>query len=502
MKFKMTIDRKVFLLLLLWSVAVLMLLSLDSPIHGSYNRADSSWLYMAGKAWMCGLKPYVDFTDSKGPLLWLIYGIGYLLAPHSYVGVYWLSCILYAGIFYYDYKIARLFLDDRRSIMAALLMTFVYFWHWYHYEVRAEDFSTLFVTISLYQLLRLLCQPDGLLPDLRHTSLTLGACFMALVLIKYNIALMQGSMILVVLWYYHRQCNTLLPPLKWHVIGAVAVALPFVVYFVVTGTWSAFIHEYFVNTFLTVQPGDKDATVLSSYYEELMAAIHSPIKITLLLCIIYGGWLLSYRLPHYRFAPMFVGVCFFLVSTRHNYDYYYAICDVFLLYLIIHSLSLLRKPLSRWGFIALMLVVAWWGIYENTKKGQFLERVAIWAENDDKEFFNAMNQYIADCPKPHPLILNLLAFEYGFGIEQETLPVGKYWSLQNGMTSEMKREHAELLTSRKADFIIAYDEKACKNFGFPRDVITRLGYERCYSHTHKNISNKKVTSTIYRKINK
>ena len=30
---------------------------------------------------MNGLTPYVDFTDSKGPLLWLIYGIGYLRAP-------------------------------------------------------------------------------------------------------------------------------------------------------------------------------------------------------------------------------------------------------------------------------------------------------------------------------------------------------------------------------------------------------------------------------------
>ena len=29
---------------------------------------------------MNGMVPYVDFTDSKGPSLWLIYGIGYLLS--------------------------------------------------------------------------------------------------------------------------------------------------------------------------------------------------------------------------------------------------------------------------------------------------------------------------------------------------------------------------------------------------------------------------------------
>ena len=46
-----------------------------------YGHNDSAWFFMCGKAVMNGLTPYVDFTDSKGPLLWLIYGIGYLRAP-------------------------------------------------------------------------------------------------------------------------------------------------------------------------------------------------------------------------------------------------------------------------------------------------------------------------------------------------------------------------------------------------------------------------------------
>jgi len=33
--------------------------------------------------------PYVDFIDSKGPLLWLIYGVGYVITPHSFIGEAW-----------------------------------------------------------------------------------------------------------------------------------------------------------------------------------------------------------------------------------------------------------------------------------------------------------------------------------------------------------------------------------------------------------------------------
>lgn len=494
-------NRKIFIVFLVWSIAVLMFLSIDSPIHESYNRVDSSWFYMAGKAWMNGLKPYVDFADSKGPLLWLIYGIGYLLSPHSYVGVYVLSCFFYAGIFYYDYKIARLFFtDQQRPLMAALLMTFAYFWSWFHYEVRAEDFCTLFVTISLYQLFRLLCQPDKQQPDVRRMSLVLGACFMALVLIKYSIALMQGSIILVVLWYYFRQRKKMVEPLKWIIIGAAAVALPFIFYFSIIGTLSAFINEYFVNTFLSVQPGGEDTTATSSYFNELATAIRTPSKLALLLFIVYGSWLLSYRISRYRFAPMFVGICFYLLSTMHNFLYYYTICAVFLLYIVIYSLSLLQKPLSRWAFAALVLTVVFWGVYDNLKQDQPLARVTKWVENDDKEFFNNMNRVIAGCTSHHPRILNLLSFEYGFGIEQGALPVGKYWSKQNGMTVDMQREHVALLFECKADFVIAYDEKACNEAGFTRSNISSLGYELCYTHSHLNMSNKRVTTSIYKKV--
>jgi hypothetical protein len=48
---------------------VLLLISKDSYTHDLFNKADSGWFFMCGKAWMSGLRPYVDFADSKGPLL-------------------------------------------------------------------------------------------------------------------------------------------------------------------------------------------------------------------------------------------------------------------------------------------------------------------------------------------------------------------------------------------------------------------------------------------------
>ena len=69
-------DKAVFGYLALFAFIILLLVSPDSYTHDVYFRVDSGCFFTAGKAWMNGMVPYIDFADSKGPLLWLIYGVG------------------------------------------------------------------------------------------------------------------------------------------------------------------------------------------------------------------------------------------------------------------------------------------------------------------------------------------------------------------------------------------------------------------------------------------
>ena len=53
----------------LYAIVVLSLVSTDSWTHCLYDHHDSATFFASGKAWMSGMVPYVDFSDSKGPLL-------------------------------------------------------------------------------------------------------------------------------------------------------------------------------------------------------------------------------------------------------------------------------------------------------------------------------------------------------------------------------------------------------------------------------------------------
>lgn len=469
-----------FLLLTLWAVVVLMLMCFDSPLHHIYNRVDSAWFFMCGKAMMNGLRPYVDFTDCKGPLLWLIYGVAYLISPRNYFGVYILACLCYGGVLYYNYKTAKLLLDDKRcSLLVAMLMPWFYFLTWFCNDIRAEDFCNLPLSASLYYLLHLLYHKEGSTYSMRRYCLALGSSFMALVLIKWNVAIMQVLMIAAALWYYFRKEHKLWEPLKWVTAGMTIVALPFLVYLAVMGSLSGFVQEYFVNTMLEKSSNDGS---LVAFWRELMYSWGEPMKQALLLFICGGGWLVGRQLPYWRQLPWIVGLWFYLLSTPCNLPYYYSICYLFCIFPLIYLLSLVKRPLKVRYMAVAVIVVICWGVFENTREQSPLAKVTRWCNGNDSINYVRMQQIsqsINGVPKPR--ILYFFCSDYGFGIEQECLPAGKYYAQQVGTTPSMEQESVDLLISGKPDFVVVVRPEFCNSIGYTRQVIESYGYQQVLS---------------------
>lgn len=230
----------------LLSFLLLSLLSYDSYLmHIGSPRCDSAWFFMCGKAWMEGMTPYVDFADSKGILLWLFYGIGYLLSPTSYIGVFWLSVIAYAVTFNFIWKTARLFLDRRQSLLVLAVMPFFLFLCQFHNEVRAEDFCYPAVCAGIYFSVLVLRDPSRSV--IRRCAFCLGIAMVWCLLIKWSIFFMMGGMALIVVGVSFSKKSA--AGLIFGLLGMAVMALPFLVYFVIEGNFGAFVQEYFINTF-------------------------------------------------------------------------------------------------------------------------------------------------------------------------------------------------------------------------------------------------------------
>lgn len=229
---------------------MLLMLSIDSPCYEVWGRIDSSWYFTAGKAWMNGMTPYVDFSDSKGPLLWLIYGVGYLLSNHDFVGVWVMTCITYIVTTLLNYRTARIFLkSDCLSLAVSLLMLVVYFNNFIHYETKSEDCCQPFMALSLWAICRLAYSKQSSSQHFKRSSWMIGVSIGAALMIKFTVAAMIfffAIMLMVLAW---RSEKVNIKIVVWRLLaGAMAVCLPFIVIFAFMGNLDDFIREYFLVT--------------------------------------------------------------------------------------------------------------------------------------------------------------------------------------------------------------------------------------------------------------
>lgn len=489
-------EARIYLFFLLFSIFALFFYSQDSYLYDLYNRVDSAWFFMCGKAWMNGMVPYVDFADSKGPLLWLIYGLGYLISPRDYTGVYWITCLWYSFIYYYTYKTADIFLKNRlKSVLCAVLMTVAFFNPLFHVETRAEDFCLLFVTLSLYRTCLLLYSDKVTDQMINRSFLLIGGSFACLFLIKFNIAAIQSILLITSCYYLYRSKQSFIKPLVNYMFGVLLVLVPFLFYFIVEGNLGAFIQEYLINTTKTVSGGG-----LYDYLIQWILIVRSKKILLLLFLLILGGYLVTRRLDKYKYFPIVVSTAFFIMTYRHStcFSYYMNLCSIFLIWVILALLW--NSILNRKAIIICCVLVIFplsYHLFFQTYDYQFkpFKFFSIEQKTHFDKIATIMNNY------HQPTLINVMAHEFGYGIPSETLPGCKYWASQNGATNIMLEEHKTEILKGMSDFLYIHDIKKLEAIGMSITMLKEVGYSLCYSFNN-NTSFFLIKNTLITKFSK
>ena len=438
-------NRWAMVMAIVYAFVLLFLLSPDSYIRDLWCRADSATFFMCGKAWMCGLTPYVDFVDSKGPLLWLIYGIGYLLSHHSYVGVFWISIPFYAVTLFMAYKLCRLYADRSVSMVAtALLPAFLFLWR-FHFEIHSEDFCYTFVMVSLYCTCRILKYRDSSERAYLWLSAVVGACTMCVILIKYNHGAAMMSLMAVVLYMSirHRRFKKSFSGMA---AGFIIPALPFIICFLIYGNLGAFIHEYFLATFHTIENvhGTSDASL------PLGISFHLITRITPLL-ILLGVIFFCYR---YKAGYWLVGchACFMLmVAMGAPFRQYVTIFFPISILLILSIVDIILpkvRLLHRHPILCSMVCVAIVLAFDLPPVNRVYSQSGV-----TRQDFYTVEYVMSQVKNPKILCSHV---DRGNGITVNSLPACRHWIYQTGATEEMRTMRRQALRDGVADFVIIH----------------------------------------------
>ncbi len=479
--------------LFVFSFFLLAFLSPDSFLtHLCTLREDSAWLFTCGKAWMEGMTPYVDFADSKGPLLWLIYGIGYLLSPTSYIGVFWLSVLAYTVTFAAVWRTARLFVGWRESLAVLAVMPMLMFCRMFREEVRAEDFCMPWVCIGIYCTCRALMSPPC--ASVRKYAFWLGVGMAGCLLIKWNLSVLMGGMALVMLGvsFGRKRADGLL----FGLLGIAALTLPFVMYFLWKGNLAAMVQEYFINTFQTTGRSSSSELWRTVFYNVLTDRMALYQSVTLVGAIV--GIVLFCRRHQFSHWLSLAFLPFFLsLGLQPSWYYYFSVVMPFYVFFLIylvgccsHVICALPKP----AFAAIAVVVCLCGTAHNTRWGNLL-----FFPSADQERWDEIQQVVQRKQRPRILVIS---GDYGYGLLARGLPACKYWALQYNPSEGMKEERYDALRKHKPDFVTVFDrfgnEKTAKYAKF-FSVLRASGYRQCHVTVVENGRAVKKAVPVYAK---
>ena len=122
---------KAILIILITSVLCITICSTSSPLYPFNDWSDVNVFFTIGKSALYGKVVFKDLYDHKGPLLYWVYSVAYLISPTSFFGVYLfeiINCFLFLLV---AYKLLLLFSDENIiyvfPIMAVVIYTSIAF---------------------------------------------------------------------------------------------------------------------------------------------------------------------------------------------------------------------------------------------------------------------------------------------------------------------------------------------------------------------------------------
>ena len=259
------------------------------------------------------------------------------------------------------------------------------------------------------------------------------------------------------------------------------IAIPFIIYFIMTDTLVAFFHNYFVLAYETVMNEDGGSRTMMQDVENILEDYR---KIVFITVIFLGGMLLGLRLKHYKYVPVTIALLLIAITTKHNiWHYYYGICYIFILYLFIDILLIFNERARRISYGVLTACLTLYCIYGNLIVGE-LRLNTIFTHNEDRKAFQELSDVMKDVKNPK--LLSYECQEFGFGVMYEPIPAGEQFAYPNGGTPPMIENHRQILKDRKADFVVTY----CREDQYDKKPILKeiedAGYVLRLKRTYMN----------------
>lgn len=426
-----------------------------SPIQFIYGRVDPACFYMCGKAWAHGMLPYVEFTDVKGPLLFLLFRLGYELTPDSLNGmfvIYTLAGSLTIGLLY---RIARLTgLSVLASVMTAVCVMDVAFWRVISVSSAQSELLMLPTLVwmmgNFYALLKAEKPVEKDVYSLAW-SLGVGSAFVLLVKFSGCVPFVAAFGLTMMLLLYRRCPGCWLGGFVLRCCaGAALLVVPTIIFLFCNGMLGACVHHYFMANFESYFGHHANSFYSWNRVAGIIVTnnLRDGIGVPTLLALAYLFLLTWVRKGHARFVAAFLfafAVSVYLSAVVGVFPYYFVYCAPLLVFPFSSVCSRGEILSIKWAGALAVAVVLGAGCVMSPHTNMTPREDGI-----------KMEALLASVKNPRVIYWRTL--EQGFGYRCGALPACRVWFELNGMDDSYYDETRQCICDQKADFIFTNEE--------------------------------------------
>lgn len=398
-KISLSQNKYQLLLLAIYSILTVFFCSKMSPLYPINEWADVNLYFNVAKAMVNGQVLYLDIFDHKGPLVFFLYAIGYIISNDSFIGMFIIECFAWIILTFTAYYTAKMFLDRAYSFLVAIAFLPFFISHT-EQGGSVEEFMAVCIAISLYLFIRYFRNPQ------RHNYrfMVVHGMMWAIVLsTKFTLtAFWIPSLIAIgIILLYKKEYKNLCLNIISFLIGGAIVSIPLLVYFLLSNS----LDEAY-NAYVTMN----------------LSSVES--SITLLVNIIVRFYQ-RLRFETVEFSILLIGAIGFpIVFIRNNIAKVGLAFSFFALYAIIFIGAIHRYypvPYYVYGIPAFTVIAYYFGKYIRLKfvwhLAVILSTIALCISIGRKDYFNISGAVLTRKEKPVGVM-----FQFKEVIEKENNP--------------------------------------------------------------------------------
>lgn len=230
--------------LTLYAFLFLFFCSKMSPLYPTNEWADVNVYFNVGKGMFSGMTLYTDIFDHKGPLIFIIYGVGAIASESSFVGLFILQVVAWILAIWFTFLTAKIFLKMSTAFIVSLIAPIAFLSYLYN-GGSAEEMALLLSIVSTYFFVSYFVQAQSKQHKPRYMFVH-GVLTAMVFMIKLNLMLFWFFPLLAIfitlLW--KKEYKNFLSNCAAYLGGFILVSLPIILYFVYNGALGEAFHVY------------------------------------------------------------------------------------------------------------------------------------------------------------------------------------------------------------------------------------------------------------------